>query len=124
MKLLSVFQYKVLLHSQVVLCRAPLFCPLAINILLCSSIVNIIYFLKEERKIKLNSFLSFICLLQFEYDDWLATECGYPAVEEWRKLMYMAACKNRKARPESYRDEWDDDHLVAQAHEDFKKFFR
>lgn len=61
---------------------------------------------------------------QFEYDDWLANECGYPAVEEWRKLMYLATSKNRKARPESYRDEWDDDHLVAQAHEDFKKFFR
>ncbi|KAG2550656.1 hypothetical protein PVAP13_9KG337757 [Panicum virgatum] len=31
---------------------------------------------------------------QFEYDDWF---------------------------PESYRDEWDDDHLVAEANEDFKK---
>ena len=40
--------------------------------------------------------ISFISLLfmQFEYDDWF---------------------------PESYRDEWDDDHLVAEANEDFKK---
>ena len=32
--------------------------------------------------------------MQFEYDDWF---------------------------PESYRDEWNDDHLVAEANEDFKK---
>lgn len=58
---------------------------------------------------------------QFEYDNWLANQCGYPAVEEWRELMYRATSKNRVERPESYRDEWNDDHLVAQAHEDFKK---
>ncbi|KAH7687718.1 Flavin monooxygenase FMO protein [Dioscorea alata] len=59
---------------------------------------------------------------QFEYDDWLATECGYSAVEEWRKFMYSECGKNKIARPESYRDDWNDDHLVAQAMEDFKKF--
>ncbi|KAJ0960230.1 hypothetical protein J5N97_001942 [Dioscorea zingiberensis] len=58
---------------------------------------------------------------QFDYDDWLATECGYPVLEEWRKLMYLECGKNRIARPESYRDEWNDDHLVAQAWKDFKK---
>ncbi|KAJ0970206.1 hypothetical protein J5N97_023083 [Dioscorea zingiberensis] len=59
---------------------------------------------------------------KFEYHDWLATECGYPVLEEWRKLMYFECRKNRIARPESYRDEWNDDHLAAQAWEDFKKF--
>ena len=39
-----------------------------------------------------------------------------------RKLMYAANSENKAARPESYRDEWDDDHLVAEAAEDFKKY--
>lgn len=60
---------------------------------------------------------------QFEYDDWLAEQCGHPPVEEWRKLMYAANAKNKAARPERYRDEWDDDGLVALANEDFKKYF-
>jgi hypothetical protein len=60
--------------------------------------------------------------LQFDYDDWLAEQCGHPPIEEWRKLMYAANSKNKAARPETYRDEWDDDHLVAQANEDFKKY--
>ncbi|CAD5194458.1 unnamed protein product [Musa acuminata subsp. malaccensis] len=59
---------------------------------------------------------------QFEYHDWLAKQCELPPVVEWRNLMYEAAGKNREARPESYRDEWDDDHLISQAEEDFTKF--
>lgn len=59
---------------------------------------------------------------QFEYNDWLASECGCPPSEEWRKEMYSATSKNRKVRPETYRDEWDDQDLAAQAHEDFKRF--
>ena len=55
--------------------------------------------------------------LQFEYADWLANEYGCPGMEEWRKQMFMAPPK-----PEKYRDEWDDDHLVAEAHEHFKRF--
>uniref|UniRef100_A0A0D9XM93 Flavin-containing monooxygenase n=1 Tax=Leersia perrieri TaxID=77586 RepID=A0A0D9XM93_9ORYZ len=60
---------------------------------------------------------------QFEYDDWLAEQCGHPPIEQWRKMMYAANKENKAARPESYRDEWDDDHLVAEAKEDFKKYF-
>ncbi|CAL9133004.1 unnamed protein product [Musa acuminata var. zebrina] len=60
--------------------------------------------------------------IQFEYDNWLAEQCGCPSVEEWRKLMYVATKKNKRARPESYLDEWDDDHLILQAEEDFQKF--
>lgn len=59
---------------------------------------------------------------QFEYDDWFAAQCGHPPIEEWRKQMYAINAKNKKARPESYRDEWDDDNLVAEANEDFKKY--
>lgn len=57
--------------------------------------------------------------LHFEYDNWLAEQCGYPPIEEWRKLMYAANAKNKVSRPQSYRD---DDHLVAEANEDFKKY--
>ncbi|XP_021810291.1 flavin-containing monooxygenase FMO GS-OX-like 4 [Prunus avium] len=59
---------------------------------------------------------------QFGYDDWLAAECGCPAFEEWRKQMYFVAIENLFERPETYRDEWEDHHLVLQAHEDFRKY--
>ncbi|XP_072962418.1 flavin-containing monooxygenase FMO GS-OX-like 4 [Typha angustifolia] len=60
--------------------------------------------------------------IQFEYKDWIANQCGHPPVEEWRKEMYAATSKLRRAQPEDYRDEWDDDHLIVQANEDFLKF--
>lgn len=63
------------------------------------------------------------CILQSGYDDWVATECGCPVSEEWRKQMYYAAIENMLTKPETYRDEWGEyEHLVLQAHEDFKKY--
>ncbi|XP_042512302.1 flavin-containing monooxygenase FMO GS-OX-like 5 isoform X2 [Macadamia integrifolia] len=59
---------------------------------------------------------------QFEYDDWLATECGCSVTEEWRKKMYDANGRNKHARPETYRDEWEDQHLILQANEDFLQY--
>ncbi|CAN6319910.1 unnamed protein product [Urochloa humidicola] len=59
---------------------------------------------------------------QFEYDDWLAEQCGHPKVEEWRKRMYDAACKKKVECPETYREEWDDHHLLDQANQDFQKY--
>ncbi|CAN6460764.1 unnamed protein product [Victoria cruziana] len=56
---------------------------------------------------------------QFEYDDWLAMQCGCPAVEDWRRKMYMAAAQNRGARPDTYRDEWNDHDLLLQAQQQF-----
>ena len=58
-------------------------------------------------------------ILQFEYDDWLALECGIPGVEEWRKKMYEATAKNKKVRPDKYRDEWEDEDLMLEAQKDF-----
>ncbi|XBH59107.1 hypothetical protein VPH35_080416 [Triticum aestivum] len=58
----------------------------------------------------------------FEYEDWLAEKCGHEGVGGWRKAMYVAATKNVVDRPESYRDEWDDGHLLPQAHQDFTKY--
>ncbi|KAK1303222.1 Flavin-containing monooxygenase FMO GS-OX-like 5 [Acorus calamus] len=58
---------------------------------------------------------------QFDYDDWLSAACGCEFVEDWRRQMYVATSENRVARLETYRDEWEDDHLVIQAHEDFQR---
>ncbi|KAI5398619.1 hypothetical protein KIW84_012616 [Lathyrus oleraceus] len=52
---------------------------------------------------------------KWDYNNWIADQCGVPAMEEWRKQMYVATSKNRLTRPETYRDEWDDDDLVQQA---------
>ncbi|XWS49079.1 hypothetical protein CRYUN_Cryun13aG0132800 [Craigia yunnanensis] len=59
---------------------------------------------------------------QFEYNNWLATQCGCQCTEKWRKQMYSATSENKRLRPETYRDEWEDHHLVLEAHEDFIKF--
>ncbi|CAN6300829.1 unnamed protein product [Urochloa humidicola] len=59
---------------------------------------------------------------QFEYDDWLAEQCGHAKVEEWRKRMYDAACKKKVECPETYREEWDDHQLLDQAIQDFRKY--
>ncbi|GAB4834222.1 hypothetical protein Ancab_032487 [Ancistrocladus abbreviatus] len=61
---------------------------------------------------------------QFEYNDWLAAECGCLPTEEWRKQMYSAAWRNRRAQPETYRDEWDDEELIPRAEEDFVKYLK
>ncbi|KAL0395321.1 UNVERIFIED_CONTAM: Flavin-containing monooxygenase FMO GS-OX-like 4 [Sesamum latifolium] len=58
---------------------------------------------------------------QFEYDDWLAAKSGSPLTEEWRKKMYFAAGRRKRSMPEMYRDQWDDEDLISQAHEDFKQ---
>ncbi|TMW96632.1 hypothetical protein EJD97_007073 [Solanum chilense] len=59
---------------------------------------------------------------QFDYDDWLAAQCGSTPSEEWRKQMYLISRKNKRTLPETYRDEWDDDDLIIQAHEGFVKY--
>lgn len=59
---------------------------------------------------------------QFDYDDWLAEQCGHAKVEGWRRQMYDAASKKKVECPETYRDEWDDHHLLEQANQDFQKY--
>ncbi|KAJ9147744.1 hypothetical protein P3X46_029870 [Hevea brasiliensis] len=56
---------------------------------------------------------------QFDYNNWLAAQCGCEGIEEWRKQMYCATSNNRRLRPDTYRDEWEDDHLILEANEDF-----
>uniref|UniRef100_A0ACD5WQJ9 Uncharacterized protein n=1 Tax=Avena sativa TaxID=4498 RepID=A0ACD5WQJ9_AVESA len=60
--------------------------------------------------------------LTFEYEDWLVEKCGMENIEEWRKVIHVAARSKVSDHPESYRDEWDDDHLVKQAYHDFTKY--
>ncbi|KAL5728875.1 hypothetical protein ACHQM5_001905 [Ranunculus cassubicifolius] len=60
---------------------------------------------------------------QIGYHDWLAAQCGVPGLEKWRRQMYEETGLNRAIRPETYRDEWEDDHLVLLAHEDFRQYF-
>lgn len=42
--------------------------------------------------------------------------CDFPHLEEWRKELCLAALKNSFANLETYRDSWDDDELVQEAH--------
>jgi hypothetical protein len=60
--------------------------------------------------------------VQYDYEDWVADQCGLERIERWRKEMFVAALKNFADRPESYRNEWDDDHLLLEAHRDFTKY--
>ncbi|KZV45324.1 flavin-containing monooxygenase FMO GS-OX-like 4 [Dorcoceras hygrometricum] len=59
---------------------------------------------------------------QFEYNDWLAGQTGSPPTEEWREPMYLVASRKKRSAPETYRDEWEDEDLIALAHRDFEKF--
>ncbi|XWS49769.1 hypothetical protein CRYUN_Cryun12cG0031200 [Craigia yunnanensis] len=60
---------------------------------------------------------------KFEYYDWLASQCGCQGIEKWRKQMIDATVENIiSLRPDTYRDEWEDQQLVLEAHEDFTKY--
>ncbi|KAL3497454.1 hypothetical protein ACH5RR_040186 [Cinchona calisaya] len=59
---------------------------------------------------------------QFECDDWLAAQGGCLATEERSKKMYIVSSMRKKARPETYRDQWEDEHLISQSREDFLKY--
>lgn len=61
-------------------------------------------------------------VLTFEYEDWLAEQCGQEKYEEWRKLIYIGARTKGTTLPESYRDLWDDDEFLEQARHDFTKY--
>ncbi|CAN1333364.1 Flavin-containing monooxygenase FMO GS-OX-like 3 [Linum perenne] len=59
---------------------------------------------------------------QFEYNDWLAAQCGCPGFEEWRKGMYISSREGKRRGPETYRDEWIDHELVSDANRDFSQY--
>ncbi|KAH9313640.1 hypothetical protein KI387_022267 [Taxus chinensis] len=45
---------------------------------------------------------------EFEYCDWVADQCGYPRLEEWRKQICLATLANADSNLETFRDSWDD----------------
>ncbi|KAF9613983.1 hypothetical protein IFM89_014176 [Coptis chinensis] len=60
---------------------------------------------------------------QFKYYDWLAAQCRILPIEEWRNQMYAATGMNMNVRPETYRDEWEDQNLILQAHDEFLQYY-
>lgn len=52
---------------------------------------------------------------QFEYLDGLASRCGLPPVENWRKEMYSLGGINKQTNPQSYRDTWQDCDVTLEA---------
>jgi len=73
---------------------------------------------KKKAYINLNVFF----WLQFVYDNWLADQCDYPRIEKWREQMFYKVFKRIQSQASTYKDDWDDDHLIAEAYEDFVKF--
>ncbi|KAI9173406.1 hypothetical protein LWI28_000782 [Acer negundo] len=59
---------------------------------------------------------------QYEYNNWLAAQCRGPGFAEWRDQMMHANVKNRSIRPDTFRDEWEDEHLILEAQEEFIKY--
>ncbi|AEE34088.1 Flavin-containing monooxygenase family protein [Arabidopsis thaliana] len=59
---------------------------------------------------------------RFVYDNWLADQCDYPRIEKWREQMFYKVFKRIQSQSSTYKDDWDDDHLIAEAYEDFVKF--
>ena len=56
---------------------------------------------------------------QWEYNDFLAEQCGIPKLPPWRKAMYERTGANKRANPETYRDVHQDQDLAEEAHRSF-----
>ncbi|XP_011650414.2 flavin-containing monooxygenase FMO GS-OX-like 3 [Cucumis sativus] len=56
------------------------------------------------------------------YCNWVATTCGCPPYEEWRKEMNISVHLYRLPNLKTYRDDWHDDELIRQAYEEFSKY--
>ncbi|KAK3242162.1 Flavin-containing monooxygenase FMO GS-OX5 [Cymbomonas tetramitiformis] len=52
---------------------------------------------------------------QFAYNNRLCAACGVEPLAAWRESMYYATGKNKRARPEEYRDIWTDEALREEA---------
>jgi hypothetical protein len=44
---------------------------------------------------------------QFDYNDRVAAAAGAPPLPRWRREMYAANSRNKRAQPDRYRDVWD-----------------
>ncbi|KAL6326098.1 hypothetical protein AAG906_000973 [Vitis piasezkii] len=50
---------------------------------------------------------------EIEYRNWLLAQLEMPPLKEWRGRMYRECVKFAKAKPDGYRDQWDDDYWDA-----------
>lgn len=56
---------------------------------------------------------------QAEYLNWIADQIGEPPVEQWRNKELEDGYVRLATQSDTFRDKWDDDHLIAEAYEDF-----
>ncbi|GJP38334.1 hypothetical protein CLOM_g22787 [Closterium sp. NIES-68] len=61
---------------------------------------------------------------QFPYMDNLSMGCGGSPLPAWRREMYEAVRRLKKAYPGTYRDEWVEWDLVEAAHREFARLFQ
>ncbi|XP_059597986.1 flavin-containing monooxygenase FMO GS-OX-like 2 [Vitis vinifera] len=50
---------------------------------------------------------------EIEYRNWLLAQVEMPPLKEWRGRMYRECVKFANAKPDGYRDQWDDDYWDA-----------
>lgn len=56
-------------------------------------------------------------IASFEYCDKYGDNCGFPHLEEWRKVLCLSALRNADANLETYRDSYDDLEFLQVAHQ-------
>lgn len=61
-------------------------------------------------------------LFQSEYLYWLAAQCGAPPLEEWRRQMLTSLARTLTDLLANFREEWKEEELTLQAHEDFLQY--
>lgn len=56
---------------------------------------------------------------QVEYLNWIAEQIGAPPGEQWRYQEIDGGYYRLATQSDTFRDKWDDDHLIVEAYEDF-----
>ncbi|KAJ0248087.1 Flavin-containing monooxygenase FMO GS-OX5 [Hirschfeldia incana] len=56
---------------------------------------------------------------QVDYLNWIAEQIGAPPVEQWRAEEVHGGYLRLATQSDTFRDKWDDDHLIVEAYEDF-----
>lgn len=56
---------------------------------------------------------------QVDHLKWLAEQIGAPRVEQWRIQQLEGGYRRFATESDTFRDKWDDDHLVVESYEDF-----
>lgn len=56
---------------------------------------------------------------QVEYLNWIAEQIGALPLEQWRAEEVEGGYRRLATQSDTFRDKWDDDHLIVEAYEDF-----